>query len=232
MLKNRLCYNIIMIMLVLFMVMGFASSLQELPPVKQGDCLYIKQTCATCTYNNLTLIQFPNNQSSLIGEYAMTKSGMVYNYTFCNTTNLGRYYGDGHGDIDGTNTGWGGFTFLVSGSGQEVTQEQITLLIIGLILMFVVMAFFFILSVMFKHPGTKIFFMAISVLTLVILIGMVASNYVVYLAEFPNIVSIWNSYYIVFVSLTVAAMLGVIIWLIYFALRTFNKSRGRVLDDD
>jgi hypothetical protein len=85
---------------------------------------------------------------------------------------------------------------------------------------------------MFKHPGTKIFFMALSTLTLIILIGIITSNATVYLAEFQSIVAVYNQYYILIVILSGAAMLGLLVWLIAYSIKLFNKSRGRLDDED
>ena len=98
--------------------------------------------------------------------------------------------------------------------------------------MLIVCAFFFILSMLFKHPGTKIFLMALSSLTLIILIGIIASNATVYLAEFPNLVAMYNQYYIMVIILAGAAMAGIILWLIYYSVKLFNGARGRTPDDD
>jgi hypothetical protein len=39
--------------------------------------------------------------------------------------------------------------------------------------MLIVVTFFFILAMIFKHPGTKVFLMSLSAITLIILIGII-----------------------------------------------------------
>lgn len=208
------------------------SAIDTLEPVQQGQCVQLPQTCATCTYNNISIVRGPNNGTFYLrGEYAMEKVGISYNYTFCNTTQLGTYFVDGHGNPNGVDTGWGGYTFTVNGSGQTVTDHQITLIIIGIVVMILVAAFFFVLSYIFKHPGPKIFFMAMSVLTFVVIIGVISSNANTYLAEFPGLVGIYDKYYILIMILSGTAMLGLIVWLIYYAFTLFSKLRGRHVDD-
>jgi hypothetical protein len=213
------------------MLVPLASAITELAPIKQNECVQLPQTCATCTYNNLTIVQYPNSTFALSGEYEMTKNGMNYNYTYCNTSALGTYFVDGHGDVDGTDTGWGGYTFDVNGSGQTVTQDQVTLIIIGIIVFILVSGFFFLLSYLFKYPAVKIFFMALSIITMIIIIGIITSNASVYLAEFPNIVNIYDNYYIMIVILSGGAMLALLTWLIYYSFTLFNKSRGIDIPD-
>jgi hypothetical protein len=216
----------------IMMVMGFASStFQTMNPVKQNTCTNITQTCTSCTYNNISVIQSPDGSYLIKGNYGMTKVGNTYNFTFCNTSQLGTYFVDGHGDISGIDTGWGGFKFIVNGSGQEVTQSQIFLILIGIVVMLIVAAFFFILSMLFQHPGTKIFLMALSSITMIVLIGIIASNASVYLAEFPSLANIYSNYYIFIIILAGASMAGLILWLIYYSVTLFNKTRGRIPED-
>lgn len=226
-------FTILLAIVSLMLFVGLAHATTSLPPVKQGECINLPQTCATCTYNNISVIRYPNNGSyALIGEYAMTKNGISYNFTFCNTTQFGTYFVDGYGDVNGVKTGWGGYTFDVNGSGQTINQSQIILILIGLSVLLIMAIFFFILSIMFKHPGTKIFLMALSTITLIILIGLVASNASVYLSEFANLSDMYNSYYMVMIILAGVAMLGIIIWLIYYSFTLFNKTRGTSYDED
>ena len=216
---------------ILVILLSLGSAIDFIDPVKQGECVQLPQVCATCTYNNLSVVQYPNGTYALRGEYVMTKIGITYNYTWCDTNTIGTYQVDGHGDLSGADTGWGGYTFKVNGSGQEIPQSQIILLFAGLGIIILVGIFFFILSMIFKHPGVKVFFMALASITAILLIGIVASNANLYLAEFPNLANIYNSYYIFIISIGGAAMLGVIIWLIYYSFTLFNKSRGRIPED-
>lgn len=219
------------VVIALFLV-PFVAGVTTLAPIKQFECVQLPQSCATCTYNNLTVVQYPNSTFALQGEFPMQQTGNSYNYTFCRTDALGTYFVDGHGDIDGIDTGWGGYTFDVNGSGQTVTDHQISLIIIGLVIFILVAGFFFLLSYLFKHPAVKIFFLSLSTVTIVVLIGIIASNASVYLVEFPNLVSIYDKYYILIIILAGTAMAGLMVWLIWYSLRLFNKARGRVPDDE
>lgn len=220
--------NILILLLASIFICSFASA--TLGTFKQNDCFQIVVP-SNATSVNLTNVNTPSpNSTIIISNRAMQKTGSLFNYTFCNTTILGTYtYGFCYNDGQCF-----GNDFIISGSGQVVTQSQITLISIGIIVMLIVVAFFFILSLLFKHPGTKIFLMAISVLTLIVVIGIIASNAQVYLAEFPGLASLYSQYYIVVICLAGAAMAGLILWLVYYSFTLFSKSRGthRENDDD
>lgn len=70
---------------------------------KKGDCINLPQECASCSYINITSIQYPNISQNYINAL-MTKQGSSFNYTFCDTLNLGTYNYCVIGDIEGINT--------------------------------------------------------------------------------------------------------------------------------
>jgi succinate dehydrogenase hydrophobic anchor subunit len=83
----------------ILMVMGLASA-ATLGTFEQNNCIQLKQTCANCTFVNVTSVVYPNSTEAL-GNVLMTKQGSEYNYTFCNTTLLGEYTYNTLGNPDG-----------------------------------------------------------------------------------------------------------------------------------
>ena len=85
--------------------------------VKQNTCLNLIQTCGLCTQNNITNVLYPNTTQA-VGIVEMTKDGGVYNYTFCNTSEIGTYVVNGIGDLEGDGIGviWR-YTFEVNPTG-------------------------------------------------------------------------------------------------------------------
>lgn len=203
----------------------------DLGTFQQGQCVIIKVD-VNASYAgqwNISSMTYPINSSFEIINKEMTRSTpSIFNYSFCNTTILGNYVYDLYDNLGNTITN--GFT--INGSGQEVSDQQVNLIWIGIGVFLAMAIFFFVLSFIFKHPGTRIFFMALSTLTMILLIGVFSANANVYLAEFPNIVQIYNNYYVVMIILAGAAVAGLILWFIYFAVTTFNKVRGRVPEED
>jgi hypothetical protein len=70
---------------------------------KVNTCVELKQTCANCSFVNVTTIIFPDSSTATIND-VMTKSGSGFNYTFCNNTMLGNYIVNGIGDPQGVLT--------------------------------------------------------------------------------------------------------------------------------
>ncbi len=124
--------------------MSFASADIQLDDFKQGECAKLEQTCDTCTYVNLTKVSKTGaNATSWNINQPMTKVGVDYNYSFCNTNSLGNYIytvvGDKDGEID-TEKGYFGIT-PSGNSGSENTVFFI--FIITLIYVFTFVSFFY-----------------------------------------------------------------------------------------
>lgn len=100
--------------------------------VKQSNCINLYQICENCTENNITTILYPLNRTVADHGIRMTKNETYYNYTYCDTTSLGRYIVNGVGDLDGDLTSWV-YDFEVTGTGFSFTQSRssFTFVILG-----------------------------------------------------------------------------------------------------
>lgn len=78
------------------------------------------QTCATCTYVNITSVMNPNS-NIILQNVVMDKTGALFNYTMPSQSILGQYIICGYGDVDGEATDWC-YTFNVTVSGKENTN--------------------------------------------------------------------------------------------------------------
>lgn len=112
--------------LALFLFLGIIllnfSSSTDLGSKEKGECFSLYQRCDNCTYVNLTKVIYPNGTIETINS-EMTKDDVDYNYTFCNTNDLGIYQYTVKGDEDGeieTAT----FTFEVTPSGKTYDSGQ------------------------------------------------------------------------------------------------------------
>lgn len=94
----------------------------DLDPVERGECQELYQRCDNCSYVNLTKILYPNGTIEIINN-TMTQNDIDYNYTFCNTNDIGIYQytvkGDNNGEVD-TAT----FSFEVTNSGMKFDEGQ------------------------------------------------------------------------------------------------------------
>jgi len=97
------------------------ATVESLGIFKQGECIELPQTCADCTYNNISSVSYPNS-SIAISNVRMTKDDTDYNYSFCLTATTGNYIVRGYGDPEGIKTIWT-YDFEVTPSG--ITQNSI-----------------------------------------------------------------------------------------------------------
>jgi len=118
---------------------------------KQNDCITLPQECADCTFINLTSIQYPNMTRTYINSL-MTKQGSSFNYSFCDTEDLGDYVYCFIGDVGGTNT-VACKDFQITYSGENLNVSQTYIYIIALIFLVLLIGGSFIL--MNKLPSSN-----------------------------------------------------------------------------
>jgi len=93
-----------------------SASLDSLGTFKQNDCINISQTCATCSYVNISSIS-SNKNSNLISNVEMVDFGNgEWRYEFCSTNVIGRYDVKGQGDVSGVDSSFAVY-FEVTPSG-------------------------------------------------------------------------------------------------------------------
>ena len=111
------------ILLLGIFLISFTSAIESLGTLKQGECVEIKQACASCTYTNISSVSYPNSSIAL-SNVVMTDSGNGgWNYTFCNTNDLGRYDIIGKGDKDSIETSFATY-FKINSSGTESSIDK------------------------------------------------------------------------------------------------------------
>ena len=103
---------------------------------KQSSCVTLPQTCPYCSYSNITNVLYPNSIQAM-GEAVMEKAGTYYNYTFCDTKQLGDYTVNGYGDMGGAGTKETfNYVFTITSTGTKDTTTLPTILfLIGLVLL-------------------------------------------------------------------------------------------------
>jgi len=113
---KRLIIIISLIFLIMPMVIA-ESDITKISPVQQGKLVNLQQTCANCTYVNITKLSSPSSLILLTGAL-MTKNGNAYNYTFRGNQELGTYIVNTCGDLDGY-VACDSFTYDVTPSGKS-----------------------------------------------------------------------------------------------------------------
>lgn len=133
-------YKLLVLLLVITLVIPLSTA-ATIGTFKQGEVIEIYQICENCTYNNISVVLYPNSTVA-VSNVIMSKDDTYYNYTFSNTDILGKYIVNGFGDINGVKTSWV-YDFEITGTGFEFTQSRSNYYI-GLLALLV---FFFIITI-------------------------------------------------------------------------------------
>ena len=125
------------LILSIFLISIASAAISDLGNFKRFDCVNLPQTCPDCTYNNISKIT--NSESTIVlTEVIMTKDDTYYNYTFCNTTTLGKYTVNGFGDEGGTLDTWEYYFYITETGKEEVSvfNNPLILILIAMALIF------------------------------------------------------------------------------------------------
>jgi len=192
----------------------------------------LTNTTTTCTYHLYSKF--------VSGEHLYTQSPVtkfVYGRDFevsikgGNFSNLGEYC-----DLIecNTSTQTGGLErcFIVTLEGNILTDSQTSIYLSGLFVLIAFAIFFFVLSMIFKHPGMKIFLMSLAGLTLMVMIVAVTATISRYSPILTATLNLMTTYYILLTILATGAGIGLVVWLIYYAVTMFSKMRGNHSEDD
>ncbi len=127
----------------IILLTNFISADINLDPGKQGECIELKQTCDNCTYVNIsTVSRTGENATTFYFNEEMTKFGVDYNYSFCNTNILGNYMFTVTGDKDGSTQTESGY-FLITPSGRGGSDNIVFFVIIIVIVYGIALLGFF-----------------------------------------------------------------------------------------
>lgn len=98
--------------------------------------------------------------------------------------------------------------------------------------MSIIILFFLVLSIIINNGPMKVFFMSMSFLTILASVGMGVSVMQEFFSSLTNIVDAYGQFYILLITLTIAGLFALIIWLIIVSVKSFNINRGLVDNDD
>jgi hypothetical protein len=97
--KNKIMITIILGMFLISL--ASISAAETLGNFEFGKCMNLSQTCATCSYVNISSVSHKDNGILLTNVEMNAFGNGEWRYEFCNTTNMGRHEVRGQGDIDG-----------------------------------------------------------------------------------------------------------------------------------
>jgi len=112
-----------------------------------------------------------------------------------------------------------------------LTSGEGTIILGSIFSLIAVVVFFLILSIIINNTPMKVFFMSMSMLTILASVGMGVSVMQQYFSDLTKIVSAYGSFYILLLTLTAGGLLALILWLIITAFKSFYSYRG-LSDDD
>lgn len=143
--ENKLLWSkriLLLVFGIVFLIGMVSAEVNEFAPVKQGDCVTIKQVCASCSYVNLS-VSYPNSTLAVTNKGMASIGGGTWSYYFCNTTALGRYDVTGSGDLSGVNTAFDILFFYVTPSGNNGNSNIVFFIFLIVILYAVTFISFF-----------------------------------------------------------------------------------------
>ena len=208
---------IIMFFIVTMMMVSLASA--DLGTFKQNDCISIK-TILNSSSVNISTISYPNS-TMILSNQVMTKIGNTFNYSFCNTSVLGKYiydYFDEHGNVYVND-----FTITPTGYQASISQSMTMFILIGVLTLTIILLFIFGIST--RNIPSKIACLSLSVLLIVFTIGYILQIANINLGEFTSLTNGFTPLYVIFITLLIVGGLGIIIYLIVTVFQNFQKTR-------
>lgn len=231
---------IISLLLAIFLISFASATLPDcqfnLPTVKAGTCTQILQSCTTCTFANITVIYYPQVNSTVLQlNVPMDNFVNMYNYTFCDTNTLGTYIVSTIGDPDGFAVE-GNICFESTVTGYNLSLQD-SIFVLVTLLIFIFLLIFFVQRC-FKSETVSsraMYFVLAYVLGLlpsVFFLYVISSNYV---GMLPFVASILYYFFLVTLICTVVVILAAIGYMITDKMLSLEKEqlikRGHSAED-
>ena len=191
--KNKIIFftSIILLSIIFLpLVFGYVESLGS---VKQGECIQLPQTCGNCSYVNISSIVYPDKSIEFLSASMQQQGGSSYNYTFCNTTQLGSYIVNTEGD--GVVAPYD-FPVTPSGFGDIGSGAGLSLIAVILI-MAIIAIVFFILGFKVNNVAAKVGFFAFSIIVFIMAILFIVISSQQNLYGFTGLVTGTETFWVV-----------------------------------
>ena len=199
----------------------------ELQPLNQNVDLRFLCTLngaipSASTNYNIT-ISYPNGTTYLNNVGTTAIGNGAFNYT-TNFSQIGLYkvqmfcY---NGTYSFADEGY----YEVTNTGNKLDTSKTIVIVMGLGIMLLIGILLFIFGI-YAQGVIKIFVIALSILLMFFSVGFTINILNIGLGEYSNLTNTFSSFYVLLTVLLVCAGIGLILWLIYFSLKAFSKSRG------
>lgn len=115
-----------------------------------------------------------------------------------------------------------------------LTSGEATIAFGAIFSLAVIVIFFLAVSIIITNPPMKVFFMSLSLLTILASVGMGVSIMQESFSDLTNIVDAYGSFYILLVTLMAAGFFALLLWLIITAVKSFYSYKDDIddLDED
>jgi len=213
-------YIAIIFFFLLLLIPISSATIYDFGTFKQSEDINLIQICSSCTYNNITAILYPNSTVA-ISNVEMTANVGIFNYTFKDTSTIGRYLVNGFGDIGGVDTEWN-YEFRVTRSGSSFSYSEAIIYIV--ILMIVVILFLISVYSIFNMKAKNI--ATIVTLVLMAYFSIVAILYLSWqyidncVTIIPAIANILQVLFIISLAGVFPLFIGLFVYLIEHATRS------------
>ena len=214
MLKNR---NIYLVLVLTLLLINLSSA--SLGSFKQNECVNIRTILNTTAVNISTI---SSSTTLYISNEAMTKSGLTFNYTFCNTSDPGTYiydYFDTEGNVYVND-------FTITPSGFEINSGQSIGLFGSLILIILIGLMFFFIGSKSENKILKMFFYVFSIIIFVVSILYTVIIIQQTLFGFESILTGIESFWFVMKMLLSAGIVVSIVVIFLIMLKLWRIKRG------
>lgn len=219
--KILICFAIMFILGISFFLI---KSVIAVDSFKQNENITLTQACDNCTSINITYIKYPNgNINNTILQ--MNRIGNVFTYNFSETSQIGDYVYYTTSDLNGLKNTLKN-EFIITPTGFVLsTSDSIIVLIIFITMLSLSIALFY-MGFKIEDLNIKIFLLFLSGLIFAFMVGYVLSTGNSFLSQFSNQTISINTIFILFISIISVGIIGLILYLIYYSLNLFYKTRG------
>lgn len=216
------------IVLSIFLILFFLSfpliNAESFGFFEKGNNITLFVQCQNATYLNISKI-FTNKNIYVNSEKSATKSVNSFNYTFLNSSEIGTYFVNYHCDLNSIDTPASSY-FVVNVSGYETGTPQIFVMFFIIAIIFLIGLMMFIFGIKTEVLILKIFFLSLTVLMIVFLVGYILGIANITIGEFDDVLSGFTPLYVLFISSISVGGIGLVLYLIVFSLDAFRRKRG------
>jgi hypothetical protein len=185
-------------------------------------------SCQNSSYLNISRVStYPNSEVIINSEKSATRINSVYNYTIpaSNNSIIGTYIVNYHCDVNGIDTP-SVSSYDINNTGFQFSTGDAMILILAFVAIGILVLIFFTFGIKQENPVLKIFCLAMATMFLVFLFGYGYNMFNLLLGKYPAMSSGLSNIYVVLIALLTVGGIGLVVWLLYFAMTMWWKHRG------